>query len=151
MSHEELEQKFRIFEKQIIQIQEQLRAVEQAVLDLSQINLGLDELVGKTNEEIMAPIGKGIFVKAKLISEELTVDVGGGSLVKKNIPDTKKMIQEQIQKLNGMKIELEGGLNKINDELTQTMIQGQKKEGECECGDDCKCEEEDNCGCGHEH
>lgn len=108
-----------------MQIQEQQRAIEQAMLDMNTIALGLGELVGKKDEEILAPIGRGIFVKAKLLSEELTVDVGANNYVKKSIPDTKKLILDQIEKLKIPKKELEDELEKINNEITQTMQEHQ--------------------------
>ncbi len=123
MNQEELQQKFMTFENQIRQIQEQLGAVEQAILDMSQIKLGLDEIKGKKGEEIMAPIGRGVYVKAKLLSEDLTVDVGGKNFVGKNIDETKELINEQIEKLKGIKIELERELDKINQEITAVMAE----------------------------
>jgi prefoldin alpha subunit len=130
MNQEELNQKFMQFEQKIRQVQEQLGAIEQAILDMNQIKLGLDEIKGKKGEEIIAPIGRGVFVKAKLLSEELTVDVGGKNFVKKNIDETKKLINEQIEKLKSIKDELEMELEKINQEITSVMIeheQSQKK------------------------
>ncbi len=143
-----MEQKFRVFEQQIMQIQEQLGAIEQALVDMTSISTGLDELVGKKDQEIMAVLGRGIYVKAKLVAEELTVDVGGKNFVEKSIPETKKLIDDQIEKIKEIKKSLEGELNKINEELTKTMLgaQGQgcacEEKGECDnaCADDCKCE-----------
>jgi len=153
---EEINQRFRIFEREIAQIQEQLQAIEQATLDLSQINFGLDEIPKNKDSEILAPIGRGIFVKAKIISDELTVDVGDGNYVKKTIPETKKIILEQIEKLNNMKNDLENELEKINQEITNIMQEVQKKEMKnCDhCSEeDCECEEscDENCQCEHEH
>ncbi|OIO40862.1 prefoldin subunit alpha [Candidatus Pacearchaeota archaeon CG09_land_8_20_14_0_10_30_9] len=153
---EEINQRFRIFEREIAQIQEQLQAIEQATLDLSQINFGLDEIPKNKDSEILAPIGRGIFVKAKIISDELTVDVGEGTFVKKTIPETKKIILEQIEKLNNMKNDLENELEKINQEITNIMQEVQKKEMKnCDhCSEeDCECEEscDENCQCEHEH
>ncbi len=153
---EEINQRFRIFEREIAQIQEQLQAIEQATLDLSQINFGLDEIPKNKDSEILAPIGRGIFVKAKIISDELTVDVGEGTFVKKTIPETKKIILEQIEKLNNMKNDLENELEKINQEITNIMQEVQKKEMKnCDhCSEeDCECEKscDENCQCEHEH
>jgi len=153
---EEINQRFRIFEREIAQIQEQLQAIEQATLDLSQINFGLDEIPKNKDSEILAPIGRGVFVKAKIISDELTVDVGEGTFVKKTIPETKKIILEQIEKLNNMKNDLENELEKINQEITNIMQEVQKKEMKnCDhCSEeDCECEEscDENCQCEHEH
>jgi len=130
MNQEELNKKFMQFEQQIKQIQEQLGAIEQAILDMSQIKMGLDEIKGKKGEEIMAPIGRGVFIKAKLLSEELTVDIGGKNFVGKSVDGTKKLIEGQIEKLKGIKGELEMELEKINQEITAVMMeheQSQKK------------------------
>ena len=153
---EEINQRFRIFEREIAQIQEQLQAIEQATLDLSQINFGLDEIPKNKDSEILAPIGRGVFVKAKIISDELTVDVGEGTFVKKTIPETKKIILEQIEKLNNMRNDLENEMEKINQEITNIMQEVQKKEMKnCDhCSEeDCECEEscDENCQCEHEH
>lgn len=161
-SERELTQKFMMFEQQIRLIQEQLQAVEQAIFELGNLNTGLDELIGKTNSEIMAPIGRGIYAKAKLISEELLVDVGNKNLVKKSIPETKKILSEQLKKLNDIKGELEAEMDKINSELTEIFMEQQGNNSEnnnsnnenhkchchdseegCNCGEDCECEEED--------
>ncbi len=124
---QELMFKLQMFEQQIQQLQQQLQAVEQGIVGMNSLNFGLDELVGKEGKEILAPIGRGIFVKSKLISEELTVDVGGGNFVKKTIPDTKKIIEEQIKKLEDVKGELERNLEKLSEELMKVMGEAQKE------------------------
>jgi prefoldin alpha subunit len=118
---QELYFKFSMFEKQIKELQQQIEAVENGIVDLTTLNFGLDELVGSKDKEIYAPLGKGIFVKAKLISEELNVDIGSGNLVKKNIPETKELIESQIKKLQGIKIELENSLEEIGKEINEMM------------------------------
>jgi len=127
-NQEELMQKFGMYEQQIMQLQQQLEAVEQAIVEMSSLVLGLDELVGSKDKEILAPIGRGIFTKTKLISEDLTVDVGGKNFIKKSIPETKKLIQNQVEKLEEVKKELEGNLEEINNELTTTFMNAQKEE-----------------------
>src|SRR3989338_7418276 len=117
---QELQFKFHMFEQQIIVIQHQLQAVEQTLMDMTELNLGLDNI--KKDREILAPIGKGILTKAKVISEELTVDVGGKNYVKKSIEETKELIKEQIEKLEKIRRDLNGELDKINHELTATII-----------------------------
>jgi prefoldin alpha subunit len=145
-NEQELMMKFQMFEQQIQQTQQQLQAVDGALVDLGTIHLGLADLKGSKDKEIMAPIGKGIFAKTKLISEELIVDVGDKTFVSKSISETQEMIKEQTTKLNEVKEQLEGALQEINSELTKTMIeaqQGTKNEGCCGKHDTCGCE--DNC------
>jgi prefoldin alpha subunit len=157
MNDQELQIRFQAFEQQIMQLQQQLQAVERAISEIGQLSIDLDGLQGNIDKEILSPIGRGVFVKTKLISEDLIVDVGGRNFVKKNVPETKKIIEEQIEKLNASKEELNQALEELNQEITQVFMEHQKSaqnsshSHDCECGDDCKCAEEDNCGCGHKH
>ena len=54
---------------------------------------------------------------------------GDKNYLKKSIPQTKKLIQEQILKLEKVRESLEGELEKINEEITRTMIEYQGKTG----------------------
>lgn len=141
--------KFQMFEQQINQINQQIEAVEQGLNDLVSVGQGLEELEGKKDQEILAPIGRGIFAKAKLVSEELVVDVGDRNFVDKSIPDTRKIIEDQITKLEEIREELTSSLEEINQELTKVMFEAQKKNKvNCE-NENCKCEEAcgEECGC----
>lgn len=128
IEEQELLYKFSIFEHQIRELQQQIEAIEKGIIDLNSLNFGLDELVGSNGKEIFASVGKGIFVKAKLISEELNVDIGNGNFVKKSIPETKQLIEEQIKKLEGIRKELEKSLEEIGEELTKMMNDAKEKE-----------------------
>ncbi|HJX49956.1 MAG TPA: prefoldin subunit alpha [Candidatus Nanoarchaeia archaeon] len=121
--------KLSMYEQQMNNIGQQLQAIEKAIVDVSSINFGLDELKGKTGEEILASIGKGIFIKAKLVSEELIVDIGGKNLVEKSIPETQKIIKEQLKKLEEIKRELEGNLEEMNNQIQNIILEHQKKQG----------------------
>jgi len=121
--------KLSMFEQQIQQLQQQLQAVEQGIVEMNSLNLGLGELVGSVGKEILAPIGRGIFIKTKLLSEDLTVDIGEKKFVKKTIPETKKLIEEQIGKLKEVKGELEESLEKVSEELQEVMNEAREKEG----------------------
>lgn len=150
LNEQELLFKFSMYERQINELQQQIASVERGILDLNSLDYGLDELVGSTGKEIFAPLGKGIFVKTKLISEELNVDIGNGNFVKKSIPETKELIGEQIKKLQRVKEELETNLEELGKEITKMMGDVQQyehsckcKEGEeCDCGDECECEKD---------
>jgi len=116
-----------MFEQQIQQLQQQLQAVEQGIVELTSLNFGLDELKNNKGKEILSPIGRGIFTKTELVSEELIVDVGSKNFVKKSIPETKKIIEGQIKKLNEIKEDLDKNLEEINQELRRTILKVQSK------------------------
>ena len=124
---QELMFKLSLFEQQAGQLNEQLEAVEKGINDLGILNFGLDDIKGSKGKEIVAPLGRGIFVKTKLNSEDLIVDIGGKNLVKKSIPETKEIIEDQIKKLISIKKELEEHLDKIQEELAKTISEFQKE------------------------
>jgi prefoldin alpha subunit len=174
---QELARKFQVFEQQIRMLQEQLQAVEQTTMDLRTLDLGLDDLKGSKDKEILAQVGRGIFVKAKVISDDLIVDIGGKNFVSKDIDNTKNVLQEQVQKLGTIQEDLEKELDKINQEITGAFLEHQQAQGEahdhkqvhgedeesegkdfgvklkkdCDCEDDCKGDECEDCNCGHKH
>jgi len=125
--NKELMFKFAMFEQQIQQIQEQLKAIDQARTEFLSLSSGLEELKNSNNREIFASIGKGIFIKAKILEDDLIVDVGGKNFVKKSVNDAQDIIGEQIKKFESAKDELEDNLEEINSELTEVMIQHEKK------------------------
>ena len=127
-NQQEMMFKLQMFEQQMQQIQQQMQAVEQAITDMHSLNFGLDELVGKKDKEIIASIGKGIFAKAKLISEDLIVDVGGKNFVTKSIPQTKELIGSQIGKLSEVQKELSKNLEQVGGEFNNMIMEAQKGE-----------------------
>ncbi|MEN7981993.1 MAG: prefoldin subunit alpha [Nanoarchaeota archaeon] len=157
-NQQELMMKLQMFEQHMQQLQQQLQAVEQGIIELSNLNLGLDEMVGAKDKESMSLIGKGIFAKTKLMSEDLVVDVGGKNFVTKSIPETKEMIIEQIGKLNAAKEELQKNMEQIGKDFQKMIMEAQNQEHECCegqkegeehecCGDkeDCACENGEKC------
>ena len=126
-NQQELLFKISMFEQHIENLRQQLSAVEESLLYLDSINLGLEDIKNSKGKEILASIGKGIFVKAQLLSEELTVDVGGNNFVKKDIPETKKLIETQIKKLQDIKKELEEKIEEVSKGMINLLLQAREK------------------------
>lgn len=133
MKEEEQQQliyQLRMFEQQIQNLQNQLEAVENGINELASLNFGLDEIKGSKGREILSPIGRGVFLKADIVSEELTVDIGGKNFVRKSIPETKEIIEEQIKKLKTVKREIEESLEKMSGEMSKSLEEFQKMQRE---------------------
>ena len=100
-------------------LDEQLKIVEQQVLKLQQFSQAINFLEENGEMEILAPIGKGVFVKSEMKEKDFFVDVGSGIFVKKKSGDTKKIIDEQVSKLMKMKIQLDFDATGLNEELRE--------------------------------
>jgi len=124
-SQNELMIKLSFFEQQIRQIQQQLEVIEKNIIEMNSLEISMGEFKGAEGREILSKISKNIFVKTKLISEELIVDIGNGNFIKKSIEDTRKLIREQTKKLENLRDELNSALEKINEELTKTIMEAQ--------------------------
>jgi len=127
---QELLYRLSVSEQHIKQLHQQLQLIEKSMLDLNSLDFGLDEIKGSIGKEILAQVGRGIFVKAKLVSEELVVDVGNKNFVKKSIINTKKIIKEQIEKLHQIEKELKDKIKEINEEMTKLVLDAQKNQSD---------------------
>jgi len=128
MDEKELIIKFKMFEQQANHLQQQIQAIEEGINDLDRLNISLNELKESKDKEIMAPIGRGIFLKAKILSDDLLVDVGNKSLVKKSISQTQKILEKQGEKLESIKTELKQTLEILGEEITRVIQESQGKE-----------------------
>ena len=114
--------KINMLDQYMKNIQQQMEAVENEIVELNSLGKGLEELKNSSGKEIFSSIGKNIFIKAKIVSEELLVNIGGENLVKKSIPETSKIIELQIKKLEVIKEELLEEIEKLNKEAEKLLL-----------------------------
>ncbi len=128
MENPELTRQFQIYEQQIMQTQEQLTAVVNSINNLREIKDGLNSLIGKTGTEIKAQVGRGIYLNAKLLNEELIVDIGDKKFVTKSISEAQELIRTQIDKLIEAEKKLSQDLKIIDQKITELMAEYQNPE-----------------------
>jgi prefoldin alpha subunit len=95
--------------------------IEKGINDLNELEKGIVEIKGKKDREILSHIGKGIFIRTKVISEDLVVDIGKKNFVKKNIEETRAMIRKQTGRLMEMKENLNSSLEEVNSEMAKVI------------------------------
>ncbi len=130
MENQEVVFRLGMMEQQMNQLQQQLQSVIGGVAELESLNLGLDEVNEAKDKEIFAQIGKGIYIKSKLVSEDLTINVGDNNFVNRTVPEVKELILSQIKKLREVEKELNNNLNSINNEFMLMIQEYQKQEKE---------------------
>lgn len=92
--------------RQSQEIEEKFKVVEQQLDELQKFASSLEDLDKNSNKEILASLGKGVYIKSDIKDEKLFVDVGSGVLVRKSIEESRQVVEEQSKKLNEMKIQL---------------------------------------------
>jgi len=105
---------FQMIEEQLKQISNQVQELDSKLLELEYLKKSLDELAGaKKGSEILAPISPGIFVKAELLDpNDLLVNVGSKTVVGKNIKETKKLLDFQINEIDNIREQMIAELTK---------------------------------------
>jgi len=120
MNQEKLMQ-LQIIEQEASQLEQQLQIIEQHISDMQKINLGLDEIEKTEDKEILANIGKGIYIPAQIKSKDLIVEIGSKNFVKKTIPETKKIVEEQLKKLIAFKHQVIEKVGEMQEQMNMLM------------------------------
>ncbi|MBI5065553.1 prefoldin subunit alpha [Candidatus Woesearchaeota archaeon] len=84
---------------QIRQLQQQIQILRQQGEEVGAVKNNLTETSkAKKGNTILVPLANGIFAKAKIEDvENLLVNVGAGTVVTKNLEDTKSMLDDQLR------------------------------------------------------
>ena len=98
---QELYIEFSTLDHNIKQMHKQMQVLEAQLAELIMGMQSMDELKKvKAGTEILVPISSGVYAKAELKdNENLIVNVGAQITVKKDIIDTKKIIEKQIEEM----------------------------------------------------
>ena len=120
MDQEKLIQ-LQMIEQEAQQLEQQLQLIEQTFSEMNKLNRCLDELKETKEKKILANIGKGIYIPAEITDKKLIVEVGNKNLVRKSIPETKKIIDEQLEKLNFARNQVIGRIEELRGSMNGLM------------------------------
>jgi prefoldin alpha subunit len=143
--------KFQVIQEEAQQLNQQMQLIEQNIQEIAEIESSLDELEKKETKEILANLGKKIFVPVEIKDRNLIVEVGNRKFVKKSIGETKELILEQINKLNIAKNQINERLESLQCEAESLVMEIEKSQEERETKlkrHNHKCDDPD---CKHEH
>ena len=101
-----------ILEQQIKQIQKNLEILNQQIFELNMISNSLTEIKKtKIGQELLIPLGSGIFIKTELKdNNEILTNVGSDVVISKTNAETKTFIKSQTEFVTEM-------ITKIEQEL----------------------------------
>lgn len=116
--NEEVQKKYmelQMLQMQLQQVQKQMQALEQQAEEMDTVTEALDDLNGSdSGSEMFVTVTPGVFVKAKLEeTQKVLLNVGGGAIVEKPIPDAKKLVGDQGDELRKMHSELAEQVQKM--------------------------------------
>jgi prefoldin alpha subunit len=100
VNQQSLQEKYmqmQMMDQQVKQLQKYIQTFDQQLTEIRGLIGAIKEFSElKKGDTILAPIANGLFVKGKLEeSKELLINVGGGVVVNKSIPDAIKLLESQ--------------------------------------------------------
>ncbi|HLC96328.1 MAG TPA: prefoldin subunit alpha [Candidatus Nanoarchaeia archaeon] len=118
MNNEEAQEKYvelQMLDAQIKELQSQAEAFESKTREVAQSLMALDELKeASLGSQLLAPISPGIFVKAELKdNSEFLMNVGSGIVVNKDLAGVKRLLTEQLVKVDRLKEQVADQVNKL--------------------------------------
>jgi len=118
MERQELFQKAVMLQRQSEETEQQLRFVDEQIAELEKFKEGLKSFRESKEKEILANLGKGVYVKSEIKDrEKLFVEVGAGVIVKKTPIEAMKVVEEQIARFENARVQIASQLESYNEEL----------------------------------
>ena len=119
VNEEQIQQKYMQFQM----MQQQLEQISQHLELLNQQNSELDISINavqelskiKVDNELLAPIADGIFLKGELKdNQKLIVNVGMNTTVEKSIPEVVKLLEQQKEELSQRMVEADAMMQEMS-------------------------------------
>jgi prefoldin alpha subunit len=126
----ELLQKAQMMQRQSEEAERGLQVIDEQINELEKFNDNLDFLDKSKEKQILANLGKGVFVKSDIKDKKLFVEVGAGIIVRKSAIETRGVIEKQIKKFKEARIQILGQLEEFRGEFGRMVEEIEKLKGE---------------------
>ena len=106
--------------KEIVEhIQQQLQMLEGQLGELETVKYALTEFdKAKKNDEVLVPIGAGIFIKTSVKEEnKVVLNVGASTAVEKSVKDAVILVDKQIEELKKIEVSMNEELAQMSQQL----------------------------------
>jgi prefoldin alpha subunit len=151
MEQQELFMRMNMLGQEAEKIEQHMQAIDQQIQELASVKQSIEAIKDEKekNKEILANLGKGIFVKSQIKDNELFVNIGNETVVKKTPEQTMQIIDEQTARMLAGKQEMTLRIEQLQSEMQSILAEAQSKslskdEHACkdeECDGNCECEE----------
>ena len=115
--------------KQLQVFQQQMELLEHQVGELNQVKEGLESIGNASGEEeIMIPLGGGVFFKGKMTEKgKVIMNVGSGVVVEKNVEGASKILNEQITQMTSIRENLTKEIEDVSMQMQKLQMAMQPK------------------------
>jgi len=115
-------------------LEEQLQQLDFQLQELFRVKEGIEEINDlKAGQEILVPLGAGVFTKAEVKTGKLLMNVGSQIVIEKEGGDAGKLVTDQIAQLEQVKQQMVLEMTNIQQTMQMMQMQGQHQ-----CDENCE-------------
>lgn len=92
------------------EVERGLEYVDEQISELEQFSEAVKALGDKNSEDILTPLGKGVYMKTKKEDAKLFIEVGAGVVLRKTTEETQEILSGQLKRLKAARLQLRGQL-----------------------------------------
>lgn len=124
-----------IYQTELLNKQQEYIQTQVTILNeiIKQTNISIENINGlKTlkNKEVIIPIGEGVFVRAKIVSNNVLYNIGEKIFIEKDYNEVEKALRENVAKFTKALEDINKKGEEIEKMMEQLNIQGKKIAGE---------------------
>jgi len=98
--------------EQIHKVREYANVLEKHVDDLRAVSETLDKCSDlREGNEILVPLGSGLFCKAEIKSDKIILNVGAGVCVEKTFSEASEIVKKQLDEVSSVLTQVQTNLN----------------------------------------
>ena len=120
--------KIQLMEQEVNQLNQQLQLIEENIREFGELISSLNEIENNKNKDILANLGKRVYLPVEIKDNNLIVDVGKGNFVKKTISETKEIANNQTEKLTEIKQEIMKRLEVLQEEINNLIVEIEREQ-----------------------
>lgn len=114
----------RILEEQIKQLEQEALMLDQKVLELQTLQNNLDEIKKTSQQDILVPLGNGIFINSKIEPvKEVLINIGAKIIAKKEIGRAKEIVDRQKNNILEERKKINRESEKILEQIEKVDVQ----------------------------
>lgn len=120
--------RIQLMEQEVNQLNQQLQLIEENIKEFGELISSLNEIEKNKNKDILANLGKRVYMPVEIKDNKLIVDVGKGNFVKKTISETKEIADNQTEKLIEIKQGIMKRLEVLQEEINSLIMEIEREQ-----------------------
>ncbi|HVY01955.1 MAG TPA: prefoldin subunit alpha [Candidatus Nanoarchaeia archaeon] len=130
MNEQELFMQAQMLEQELQRVAQHRKAIEEELQQTELFNAQMKQLPTAKDKTLLAPLGRGVFVKSAMKDSKMLVQVGAGFVVEREMKDVTELMARNVMQLKNAFMQLQTQEEFYVNQMQSLLVQAQslKKE-----------------------